>query len=65
MTSNEWSQEYSISCLILPRIRHEIDSLVVGAPDLGEMRVMFIRGPQDRFHIIKMVPDHICTGARW
>lgn len=47
------------------RIRHEIDSLVVGAPDLGEMRVMFIHGPEGRFHIIKMVPDHICTGARW
>lgn len=57
MIGNEW--------ICLPRIRHEIDNLVVGAPDLGEMRVMFIAGPQGCFHVIKMVPGHICGGARW
>lgn len=57
MIGNEW--------ICLPRIRQEIDSLVVGAPDLGEMRVMFIAGPQGSFHVIKMVPGHICGGARW
>jgi len=49
-----------------PRYRREIDNLVVGAPDFGEMgMVFFLPEPQGQSHVIKMEPDLVCGRARW
>lgn len=52
-------------CICLPGFRHEKDDLVVGAPDFGDMGVVFSPGPPGGSPTVKMVPDHVCETARW
>lgn len=51
-------------CICLPGLRHEIDDLVAGAADSGEMGGEVIPGLQSQPPIIKLVPDHVCGQNR-
>lgn len=53
-----------MGCVCFPGLRHEIDDLVAGAPDFGEIRGVFIPGLRGKPHIIKLVPGHVCGQNR-